>query len=692
MPEIPVPGVVRLDVYNIGMSRIDPLPENMTQFEFQCHPGFYISSHMLGNGEVDCPDGRDERVAVEKMVCPGYYRCQVYGMCLHPDRVCDMVPDCPNKDDEIYCQFGDSLCPPTCTCEGYAMVCRAMFYPDIYPNTRYLDLSGVSGVSLGDFYFLEVLQFLNLSRCGLVNASLSLMPRLKILDLSHNQLASFSSSSLLLRDMVGLTYLDLSGNPVAPTLDSAFTRFVVLSGLEALETLKLRGTGLRSIREKPFRVLPALRTLDLRGNSLQDYDVGTLAGLGALEVLLTDEPQLCCPYFHPAQQQQQQRLAQCLSPTDELSSCSDLLRTDFFLVSLWLMAVLAVLGNAGVILFRLLARETEARVFRVLVVNLCAADLLLGVYMVVIGSAHLHFRRVYVSVEREWRTGLVCTMAGFLAFASSEMSTFVICLITLDRLLVICFPLKRRLHLTVRQSALACAALWVLAGTLAAVPLVTGMRFYEQNAVCLPLPITRREFAGQGYAFGVFIVFNFLLFLLIGAGQLLIYRAVRRAGSAAGSHRRAQDMSIARRLFLVVFSDFCCWFPIGALGLLASNGVPLSGEVNVWAAIFILPVNSALNPFLYTLNGALEQRRKRRLEERMKRMIGNLQTEIPKWKPDLVEETARICIKTKHVARAKVEQWMGLYGSEDTSLRGSSSSSEGAAGKRSAPAAGSNQV
>ena len=66
---------------------------------------------------------------------------------------------------------------------------------------------------------------------------------------------------------------------------------------------------------------------------------------------------------------------------------------------------------------------------------------------------------------------------------------------------------------------------------------------------------------------------------------------------------------IARRLITVVVSDFLCWFPICVLGLIALSGVPVPGDVNVAMAIFVLPLNSALNPFLYTVNIVLEKRR-----------------------------------------------------------------------------------
>ena len=37
------------------------------------------------------------------------------------------------------------------------------------------------------------------------------------------------------------------------------------------------------------------------------------------------------------------------------------------------------------------------------------------------------------------------------------------------------------------------------------------------------------------------------------------------------------------------------------LGLFALNGVEISNDVYAWIIVFVLPINSAINPFLYTL-------------------------------------------------------------------------------------------
>ena len=112
------------------------------------------------------------------------------------------------------------------------------------------------------------------------------------------------------------------------------------------------------------------------------------------------------------------------------------------------------------------------------------------------------------------------------------------------------------------------------------------------------------------------IVLNFLLFLVIAAGQVAIYSAVRsNAMKGTQTSQRSQDTDIARRLFTIAISDFLCWFPIGLLGMLASNDIPISGEISVVMAIIVMPLNSAINPFLYTLNVILDKTRRMKEEK-----------------------------------------------------------------------------
>ena len=183
-----------------------------------------------------------------------------------------------------------------------------------------------------------------------------------------------------------------------------------------------------------------------------------------------------------------------------------------------------------------------------------------------------------------------------------------------------------------RSSQAACCAVWLLGGALAAVPLLpvtSHWSFYSQTAICIPLPITTTYFPGQGYSFAVIVVLNFALFVLIAAGQMSIYLAIRgSAMTADSSTKRSNDLTVARRLLSVVLSDLLCWFPIGLLGLLATSGdVVVPPWVNVALAVVCLPLNSALNPFLYTANVLLEKRRLAKEERLRKALLAHLTEE-----------------------------------------------------------------
>ena len=148
------------------------------------------------------------------------------------------------------------------------------------------------------------------------------------------------------------------------------------------------------------------------------------------------------------------------------------------------------------------------------------------------------------------------------------------------------------------------------------------------------------------------IVLNFILFLLIALGQAIIYWSVRSNTISSSKKSGSRDATIARRLTTIVLSDFLCWFPIGLLGVLASTGTPIPDEFNVAVAIFVLPFNSALNPFLYTFNVLMEKR----LKAQEMYLLKQLETEMCTEQSDAMltvsltvnKSTAIELIKTWH--------------------------------------------
>ena len=55
-----------------------------------------------------------------------------------------------------------------------------------------------------------------------------------------------------------------------------------------------------------------------------------------------------------------------------------------------------------------------------------------------------------------------------------------------------------------------------------------------------------------------------------------------------------------KKIYRLVATDFCCWVPISIIAFVNFSGFPVSDTAYVISAIVLLPINSALNPILYT--------------------------------------------------------------------------------------------
>ena len=285
----------------------------------------------------------------------------------------------------------------------------------------------------------------------------------------------------------------------------------------------------------------------MRGCGVVEIPPDVLRGMQALELVYADNPRLCCQDILPAGF----NLKNCLAPADEISSCDDLLRSDLYRVVLTVFAVLALLGNLTSFVYRLRLHPSVRKLgFHVFVTQLCVSDFLMGVYLAIIGVADRVYMGRYLWEDVAWKNSIGCQVAGFLSLLSSETSAFTICLITVERFIVIRFPFSR-LHFKGTSAYLAVAVAWILGLMLAALPLLPAMahwRFYSQTGICIPLPITRADFAGHGYSFSVLIVCNLVLFLLIAVGQGLIYWSVLSGSvSVTDTNAKAKDAVIARR-------------------------------------------------------------------------------------------------------------------------------------------------
>ncbi|KAL8591753.1 hypothetical protein ACOMHN_032295 [Nucella lapillus] len=601
------------------MNSTEPCPDS----HYRC-PGDFndcLPVYTRCNGMHDCIDGQDED-GCEDRTCAGFFRCRAATVCVHSDHLCDGWPHCPLHDDELGCE---EVCPYGCRCLGHSFRCPQPFTAATFRQLRSLDATG-SGMTVSDVNSNTYLIRLVLSQCSLAFLPEIKLLNLRMLDLSDNKLQQVNLTSFLGAE--NLRELSLSNNPIISlhsdivyskkqyallTVDLSYTTLTVfyakiLSLFPHIRKLNLTFTSIHTITSGGFNFIPQLTELHMIGSPVTNIPPHIFRGLSTLRFISSENHRLCCKDMLPSNHED----LSCHAPADEVSSCEDLLLSWTYRGFLWLVTILSLTGNVFCLCARLLARGmTFSSGFNVFVTNLTIADFLMGVYMAIIGVTDERYRGRYLYHDDAWKSSVTCKLAGFLSLLSSEVSALIIWIITLDRFLALRFPFSS-LRFSRRSAALACLLIWGIGWFLACFPLLpvaSHWEFYSQTGICIPLPVTRNDFTGKLYAFSILIIFNFVLFIFISAGQAFIYWSVQNNALKTNSTKVSRDITIARRLISVAVTDFTCWFPIGLCGILAMAGTPIPGEVNVALAIFVLPLNSALNPFLYTFNRLSEKLR-----------------------------------------------------------------------------------
>ncbi|XP_059178973.1 relaxin receptor 2-like [Physella acuta] len=226
----------------------------------------------------------------------------------------------------------------------------------------------------------------------------------------------------------------------------------------------------------------------------------------------------------------------------------------------------------------------------------------MGVYLLIIAGNDLHYRDNYVMFESEWRHSKLCSVAGFLATWSSETSAMFVLLITIERYLAVRFPFGTyRIPRNLKYFLLILS--WTEGLVLSLVPLVyQDWGIYSSNGMCLGLPMSNHPEKGLTYSFGAFLVLPGILLVLMTIGQLAIFCNISEDKMNTHSAiKRKREITVAKNLSLVVMSNLLCWLPLFVFGLMATNGYDLSHELYSWLVVFVLPLNSAINPVLYTL-------------------------------------------------------------------------------------------
>ena len=527
-----------------------------------------------------------------------------------------------------------------------------------------LSYNALNRIQAGVFDGLTSLELLHLD-----NNMISILPdgvfdglyNLKKIFLTNNRISNLQPKVFM--PMVNLNVIRLRNNTIRTietgamtgmqkvySIDLSFNKIVSLNkgsfkGLLNLEELLMQNNDISSIESGVFVDTPNLATLWLYGgdNNLIYASHESFHGLTNNTLVIVATAAACCFIREGSDAQCENK-----SPESPFLTCARLLPNKVLRVLMWILGICAFLGNIAVLYWRYTRKVRENPVQSFLITNLSISDLLMGVYMLIIASADVYFGSNFPPQAASWRNGFMCKFSGFIAMVSSEASVFFVTLISIDRLFRIKYTFSR-FTMQEKSSYVVSSALWVLAVLIGVIAIILSVKIpdlYQMSEVCIGLPLARKNIHEDEYirvgrrnrkvkkiirsepamffSMAVFLGLNLLCFLIVAICYLQIFIAVKKSSRKSGG-KSDKEVKLAIKMAVIIWTDFCCWVPIAILGILVQTGaVQVSPEIYAWIVTFILPINSSVNPFLYTIATLSADRLRQRLSTIGENLTGTL--------------------------------------------------------------------
>ncbi|KXJ80476.1 hypothetical protein RP20_CCG024664 [Aedes albopictus] len=287
----------------------------------------------------------------------------------------------------------------------------------------------------------------------------------------------------------------------------------------------------------------------------------------------------------------------CYPMPDALNPCEDVMGSNWLRGSVWVVVLLAVFGNVAVLVV-LFSNRTDLTVPKFLICHLAFADLCMGLYLLLIASIDAHSMGEYFNFAFDWQYGFGCKVAGFLTVFASHLSIFTLTIVTLERWFAITHAIYLNKRIKLSAATYIMIAGWIYSAVMAAFPLF-GISNYSSTSICLPMEA--RDTWDIAYLLTVLGI-NGLAFIIIVICYAQIYLSLGKETRQAARTAHSGEMTVAKKMALLVFTNFACWAPIAFFGLTAIAGYPLIDVTkSKILLVFFYPLNSCANPYLYAI-------------------------------------------------------------------------------------------
>ena len=130
--------------------------------------------------------------------------------------------------------------------------------------------------------------------------------------------------------------------------------------------------------------------------------------------------------------------------------------------------------------------------------------------------------------------------------------------------------------------------------------------YYGNTSICMPRLFVAYGDTAWEYTLAI-LSLNFALFFYIAVCYIFICkrtsgkRSVGASTAAARARVKNREARMQVRIARIIATDFACWIPICIIAFAKIGGLYVGDIMYEITAVFLLPINSLLNPILYTL-------------------------------------------------------------------------------------------
>ena len=233
-----------------------------------------------------------------------------------------------------------------------------------------------------------------------------------------------------------------------------------------------------------------------------------------------------------------------------------------------------------------------------IVLSINSVDILCGIYLLVIWAVDFHYGQNFILHYFQWNTNFLCQISFVLHFCFSFLNPYLLCILSLARLMVIKYPLQSRFKSP--SFVLKC----ILYGNTTLLAFCISIFISKQTiptSLCSPF-IHPSDSRIQINNISIFVaIIQFAAFLFICVVNYSLVKILLDKDHITQIRSNKNEKSIALQLVFLTSSNLLSWFPSSIIFLSSWFLIKHPTKLLVWTTVAVMPTNCVVNPLVFLI-------------------------------------------------------------------------------------------